>query len=399
MRQLNSALVLRAIRDAGPTTRAEIRRATGLSKPTVHEVVDALLRSGYVSESAAGDGARRPGPPARVLTFRADLGHVLGVDVGANKLLVLVADLAGDVVASERRRTDGPDSADAVLAEVSDMVDAALARAGVSRNALKAAGIGTPGVVDPDSGTITLAPQLRGWEGINLAERLGRSFSCPVLVENEAHLSVLAERERGAAVGVDDAVCIQIGVGIGAGILSGGTLYRGADGAAGEIGYLPFADGDGESAPDGFGPFEHAAGGGAFARLGARAAAAPEGSLLRRLAGGDPRAVDAAVVFEAARRGDESAQAVLAELVTRLARGIACVVTVLNPATVIIGGGLSRAGALLLDPLQERVAALVPVAPPLVLSTLGDESAALGAIHLALRSVEERLFSFVEEAG
>ena len=399
MRQLNSALVLRAIRQAGATTRTEIRRATGLSKPTVHEVVDSLLRTGYLTESAAGDGARRPGPRARVLTFRADLGHVLGIDIGANKLLVLAADLDGEIVASERRRTNGVGSADEVLNEVTATAEAALARAGISRAQLRGVGVGTPGVVDPDSGVITLAPQLPGWEGINLRERLSRSFACPVLVENEAHLSVLAERRRGAAVGVEEAVCIQIGVGVGAGILSGGNLYRGADGAAGEIGYLPLPDVEEEPAADGLGPFERAAGGSAFARLGRRAASGDEGAQLRTLAGGDPGAVDAEVVFEAARRGDEAAASVLDELVRRLARGIACVVAVLNPATVIIGGGLSRAGTLLLEPLQEHVAALVPVPPRLVLSSLGDESVALGAVQLAIQSVEDELFSFAEQVG
>jgi predicted NBD/HSP70 family sugar kinase len=104
-------------------------------------------------------------------------------------------------------------------------------------------------------------------------------------------------------------------------------------------------------------------------------------------------------VFEAARHGDEAAQRVLDELVGRLARGIACVVAVLDPAVVIVGGGLSRAGSLLLDPLAERVAALVPVPPRLVLSSLGDESVALGAVQLAIQSVEERLFSFAAAAS
>jgi predicted NBD/HSP70 family sugar kinase len=238
-----------------------------------------------------------------------------------------------------------------------------------------------------------LAPQLGGWEQIRLAERLGRDFPCPVLVENETHLSLLAERWRGAAQGVANAVFVQIGVGIGAGILIGGELYRGTAGAAGEIGYLPLPDLDGEPR-DGMGPFEHAAGGTAFARYGREAAKARRGALLRELAGGDPDAVDAQVVFAASSRGDPAAAEIVETLTLRLARGVAAVAVVLNPTSVIVGGGVSRAGAALLEPLERHLQELVPLPPRVVLSTLGDEAVALGAVRRAVQSVDERLFHF-----
>jgi hypothetical protein len=233
MRRLNAALVLRAIRDDGPATRATLQRTTGLSKPTVREVVEFLIKTGYVSESLADGTTRGPGPRARVLSFRADFGYVLGVDIGANKILALVADLNGRIVGSDRRATDGSKGAEVVLAESRTAARRALDEAGIARSSLKAVAVGTPGIVDPGSGRVTLAPQLAGWEGIRLAAVLGRSFPCRVLVDNEVHLSVLAERWLGAARGIDDVVYMQIGVGIGAGILIGGEVYRGARGAAG----------------------------------------------------------------------------------------------------------------------------------------------------------------------
>src|SRR4051812_11302429 len=237
LRRLNSAHVLRAIRAQGPISRAELAKATGLSKPTINEVVEPLVADGTVVESLSDARTRplRPGRRARLLGFRADGGHVLGIDVGADKLLVLLADLNGDVVASERRRV-GPReraSATALLAQVKATATATLRRAGVARGSLQAVGVGTPGVVDPVTGELALAPQLGGWEGLPLARRLARSFPCTVLVENEVHLSVLAERWRGAAQGIDDALFVQVGYGIGAGLLVGGRLYRGARGAAG----------------------------------------------------------------------------------------------------------------------------------------------------------------------
>lgn len=399
LRRINSAAVLRAIRAGAPISRAELARATGLSKPTVNAAVEFLLQSGYVTERIAdiGDGARRPGPRARLLSFRGDLGHVLGIDIGANKILVIVADLTGEVLATVRRATGARErqTADTILDLVGAATEAALATAGVDRSSLRAVGVGTPGVVDPASGRVTLAPQLRGWEGIRLAARLQPAFPCSVLVDNEVHLSVLAERWRGSAQGIADALYVQIGVGIGGGVLIGGNVYRGAEGAAGEIGYLPIFDPD-DDGHDGLGPFEHAAGGTAFARLGRHAATAGRSAVLLELAHGDPDAIDAEIVFEAAARGDEAATDILDELLERLARGIASSVTILNPSTVIVGGGVSRAGERLLEPLASRIAELVPVPPRVVLSTLGDESVALGAARLALQTVEERLFDVGE---
>ena len=370
LRRLNSAAVLHAVRTAGPLSRADLARTTGLSKPTVNAAVELLLEQGYVAEDGEAPSGR-PGRRPRLLRFASGLGHVLGIDIGANKVLALVADLAGDVLATERRRSEP----EALLELVEDAAAAALKRAGVT--ALKAAGVGTPGVVDPASGRVTLAPQLPGWEGIELGSRLEPALGCPVLVDNEVRLSLLAERWRGAAQEIDDAFFVQIGIGIGGGVLFGGEIYRGADGAAGEIGYLPLHD-DVE-ASDGLGPFEHAAGGSAFARLARRAGST---------------AADAEAVFAAAASGDAVATQVLEELLDRLARGIAAAIVVLNPSTVIVGGGVSRAGERLRGPLEERIREQVPVPPRVILSQLGDEAVALGGVRLALQEVEQTLFDF-----
>jgi len=370
LRRLNSAAVLHAVRADGPVSRAELARVTGLSKPTVNAAVELLLEQGYVSEDGEASSGR-PGRRPRLLRFASGLGHVLGIDIGANKVLVLVADLSGAVLATERRRTEPR----ALIEQVEEAAAAALATAQVS--ALNAVGVGTPGVVDPVSGRVSLAPQLPGWEGIELGARLEPAFGCPVLVDNEVRLSLLAERWRGAAQEIEDAFFVQIGIGIGGGVLFGGKVYRGAGGAAGEIGYLPLFDE--EEASGGLGPFEHAAGGTAFARLAQNAGLA---------------AVDAETVFAAAAAGDATAIEVLGTLLDRLARGIAAAIVVLNPATVIIGGGLSRAGEQLRGPLEERIRALVPVPPRVILSRLGDEAVALGGVRLALQQVEQTLFDF-----
>jgi predicted NBD/HSP70 family sugar kinase len=397
LRRLNSTLILDTIRRDGPISRAALARATGLSKPTVNQVAELLVERGFVEETEdVGDAPRRPGPRPRQLRFRADIGHVLGIDVGAHKTLALVADLSGHVVPSARREASGRAGRATVLLAVEDAAREALAEAGLGPDEVRIAGVSTPGVVDPESGRISLAPQIAGWDGLDLAGQLERRLGLPVVADNETRLSLLAECWRGAARDVRHVAYVQVGIGIGGALLIDGQLFRGKSGAAGEISYLLDLDEPEDDAPGGTptGPFERAAGGRAYATLGAAAVGSPGGALLRELAGGDPGAVSARTVFAAAARGDAAATAIVAELTARLGRGVANVATVVDPDLVVLGGGIGNAGAALLEPVERAIRAAVPFPPRVVLSELGDDGAALGAVRRALDAVDEVLFSF-----
>lgn len=392
VRRINRARVLEVIRLEGPVTRPEVVQMTGLSKVTVREVCDGLLTDGLVDERPPDvERPRGPGRPASRLAFRADLGHVLGIDVGADKVLVLMSDLGGDVVASHRvdLEADRRPRCDEVLSAVDEAVEAVLERAGGDRGSLRVAVAGTPGVVDPDTGVISLAPQIDGWDGTPLARELEQRLPCQVLAENEVQLAVVGERWRGAAYDLDAVVYLQLGIGVAAGIVVRGELHRGSVGGAGEIGYLP-VPGAAEP-PDGYGAFEWSAGGRAFARHGEEAARGREGARLLALAGGDAAHVDARVVFAAAAEGDRAALAIVAEIADRIAYGVATLACVLNPALIVVGGGLSNAGIMLLDPVRECVERLVPLPPPIVLSRLGERAVALGALRMALEAAHAQL--------
>jgi predicted NBD/HSP70 family sugar kinase len=364
----------------------------GLSNKTVNDVTEFLLNEGFIRDySAAEDSQTRTrGPVPRLFAFCADLGHVLGIDAGADKIVVIVADLAGNVVGSARRPTSSAKPVE-ILAGIRLAMASALAESQVDKASLKAVAIGTPGVVD--AGLIRLAPQLGDWAGVDLGHELDPSLPCPVLVRNEAHLSILAERWRGAAQGFDDAVYIQLGVGVGAALMIRGEAYGGASGAAGEIGYLPLFH-QSRVTHDGPGSFEAAVGGNAYARLGREAAATEKGAVLRDLAGGDPATVDAEIVFAAVRLGDPAARRIVETLTATLARGVAAAVVLLDPAAVIIGGGLSRAGDLLLEPLSRHLGRILPAPPRVLLSSLGSDAVALGAVRLACEFAEKQLFEF-----
>lgn len=390
LRQLNRNHVLRVIRASGPISRGDLAQDTGLSRPTVNDVVGDLVAEGIVEEHISSGLPARPGPRAKLVRFRGEAGYVLGVDIGATKSVVQLADLDGRIVGIERADTGSVRSRADVLGIIRQRIDAVTDRSAVALSAIQAVGVGSPGVVDPETGALSLAPQLPGWEGITLAEQLDPRISAPIMAANEVHLAVLGERWHGAARNVGNAVYIHIGVGIGLGILIDGKLHPGSAGAAGEIGYLPLPDDDPDR-PSDVGALEYAASGAAFARRGRAAARGPGGTRLTELAGGDPDAVDARTVFRAVAEGDSVATAICDELVELLARATASVCLVLNPATVILGGGLSQAGAGLATPLERHVRRLVPMPPRIEVSELGDLAVTYGAVRLALDHVDETL--------
>jgi predicted NBD/HSP70 family sugar kinase len=363
----------------------------------VNEVVEHLLNAGYLSERPTETGqTNKPGRRPRLFEFRTEIGYVLGVDIGANKTLAAVADLGGNVLSIQRRATT-PTSAEEILARTRALVADVLREGRVRHTSLVAAAVGTPGVVDTLTGRIRLAPQLPGWDGLDLRAAMQAELSCPVLVDNEVRLAVLAERWRGAARNSAETLLVHVGFGIGAGILIGGEIYRGATSAAGEIGSLLISE---KALPAaGLGQFEFEAGGMAYERLGREAALEPDAQILRELVSDDVSGIDASVIFEAAHMGCPAARRVLDTLIGRLARGVASAVMLLDPALVVIGGGISRAGRRLLDPLETSIRSLIPTPPPIVLSTLGDEAVALGALRLALEEADQRLLNLTPTSG
>lgn len=379
LRRLNAAATLRALRDGGECTLSELAGRVGLSRPTTEGALGELIERGLVAEDAPRPGAGL-GRPARRYRFRAGAGHALGIDIDAHRVRLAVADLGGGVGGGHRAGLDVQAPPAERIAAVRAAVKACLAGVGVGRRSLWAVAAGTPGVVAPD-GTVTSCTVVPGWEGVHLGRELSRSFSCPVLVENDANLAAVAERWRGAARDVDDVVCVHAGLHAGTGVLIGGRLHRGRWGAAGEIGMLPEMGLRDTTAVlitgQDVGPEEASA---ALAEL--TSEAGPAGPALDH----------AERVLEAAGWGAAQARAVVERLAARMARGVAATALAVDPEMIVVGGPLVRAGDLLVAELRRRVEPLCLSPVSIVASQLGDESVALGAVRLALDRIEEDLF-------
>ena len=366
--------MLDLIQRGGATSRAQIARESGLSKPTVSLALGSLVDAGLVHEVGRASGGK--GPSAVLYELNPQAGWVVGIDVGAHWLRAAVADITGKIVArlDERARAR---SSEALVRQIGDVAHRVASEAGLRWRQITHATVGSSGVLDPSRGLLAHAPNLPGWGRQGLVGAIREQLGTAVSFENDVNLAALGERSHGAGRGVDNFAFLWVGTGVGMGIVIAGELYRGAGGAAGEIGYMPIGTGD-PSDPR-FrrrGMLEEWAG--ASAVTGAARATG-----LRQAAKG---------IFAAARRGDTRAAAVVEEEAGRIAVAIAGVAPVLDPELIVLGGGIGG-NPDLLPAVDRRLRAISPFAPRLATSQLGDEAVLHGAVVTALESARDQLFT------
>lgn len=382
--------VLRLLWDEQRISRAEIARRCGLSRSTVTEIVDELLPTELIAE--VGIGPSRGGRPPIVLEFNYQAGCILGVDMGAAHVAVTLTDLRGRVLAWQDRfhpvRTD-PDGTRALIAE---LCAACLAAKPGSRRRLVGIGIAVPCPVDPAHPDRFTELVLPDWHGRGGFEQLRTRYRVPLFVENDANLGALAERWWGAGRGIDDFAYVKVATGVGSGHFVEGRIYRGATGVAGEIGHMAI-DPRGKPCVCGLR--------GCLATLvGAPALVERATELLARhpdsmLSGTRPTIE---TIENAALAGDPLGLQVAQEAAQHLGIAIAGLLNLMNPRLVILGGGLSLLGDLLLEPLRDviRNRTLVSslAAANVQTSELGSQSIAIGAATLVLDAAlaDARLF-------
>ena len=373
LKELNERTVLDTIRDGAPISRAEISRRVGISKPTVSLALQSLVEAGLVRETAPDAG--RPTYGATFFDVVPEAGLVLGLDVGARFLRGAICDLRGEVRARQDVELEGADAEGAI--DAIDALRLTLAEAsGLPLERLDCAVVGVPGVVETHSGRLALATNVPGLEGRDWAGDLRARLGLPVTVENDINLAAVGERWRGIAQGVADFVFLSVGTGLGAGLVLGGELHRGRNGAAGEVD-LVAAGRDDEIDPCATAVSAYAA------RL-----VAANGKPTRLQPPYDVRAI-----FGAARTGDEVARAVVDEEARRIALHIAPVAAVTDIALVVLGGGIGTNADLLLEPIRALLAEWLPYPPRVQVSSLGDGAVLTGALAVGLRSAVDNLFA------
>jgi glucokinase len=309
-----------------------------------------------------------------------------GVDAGGTKVEGLLVDVEmGEIL--DRRLAETP----ATDAEASVQAIVTVARELLTlRDDVAALGVGAAGMVQLD-GVMRFAPNL-AWREFPLRERIHSAIRVPTLVENDANAAAWGEFRFGAGRGSSDMLLVTVGTGIGGGIVSGGKLFRGAYGFAGEIGHIIVEPGGPLCGCGNRGCWEQVASGRALGRLGREAAAEHPESMLNELAGGDPANVTGFMVTAGAKRGDPIAVQIMSEVGRRLGEGIAGLVNILDPDVVVVGGGVIDAGQLLLEPARRAFVETVEAPEhrpevPLVPAVMGNDAGAVGAADLAWREL------------
>lgn len=360
-RLINDRAAFELLRRHGPLSRTQLRTLTGLSRPTVADLVERLTANGLVT-TAGRAGENRRGPNAALYRVVTDRSMVAGVEVRASGVLAVLADVTG----AEVGRADVPLAA----ARTPDrLVLDALTAAGAD-DTLRAVVVGTPGLVDPVGGDVTYAASLPGWHR-NLLPGLRDRLDVPVLVDNEVNLAGLAEHRSGAARGRGTFALVSIGPGLGVAVVLDGRLHRGASGGAGEVGYLPL------SVPAG----------------------SPRVSTLQELAGGPAilalaadHSVTATDPAEAVAAAAES-PGFLEALAERIAVAAAGVCAVLDPGFLVLAGPVGLAGGRrLADLVATRLAALTPLPTEVCPAAVTGDPVVHGAVGIALDMLLDDLF-------
>ena len=309
---------------------------------------------------------------------------ILGMDIGGTKLAIVVAAPDGEVLAERREPSQATEGPDAMIGRATRMAREAAAEAGVALGDVAGVGIGCGGPLDPWRGIVHNALNNPGWIDVPLVARIERELGRPAHLDNDANAAALGEHRFGAGRGVDDLVYLTISTGVGGGLILGGRLYHGVNGNAGELGHISVQVRDGRPCHCGsIGCLEaYCSGTNIAARFTEALTAGGRSSLEGR------KAIGAREVADAARDGDPLARQVWGETMELLGGGIVSIVHAFNPRLVILGGGVTRAGELLFDPVRSIVTqrAMPWLAEPveIVPARLGERAGVLGAVAVAL---------------
>ncbi|WP_425567016.1 ROK family protein [Sphaerisporangium flaviroseum] len=305
---------------------------------------------------------------------------MLAVDVGREFVRLALADLVGDIAARGDERRKGGETPAELVARLGELTRELADEAGAALEDITLTVFGTPGIHDKETGSLQLAPNLPGWERPGAIELLaGVVPDTPYIVENDVDLAAVGEGAYGLGQGVDHFALVWIGTGIGMGVVIDGKLYRGAQGAAGEISYLPVGEGD-PLVNRGRGMLE--------------SVASADGVVAQAARLGLEGLTSAKDVFDAARRQDPIACQVVAAESDHIAHALAGVIAVLDPELVVLGGGIGvQAGDLLIGPVTGRLRDLVALRVPMIkASTLGTEAVLLGAMAVGLTTARDLVF-------
>jgi glucokinase len=376
LRHTNALRVLKLLRERGSCSKADLVRASGLSAPTITNVVGDLLSAGLVKP--LGEGESNGGRPPDIIAFKAERGYVMAVKITAESVTFLLADLNGgkldthDVPLAHRETTP-----DGICTLIGDEVRRLLRKHKKRREQLLALVVGVPAITNVDEGTVLAINTLDGWHSVPLRAKLNKVVDCLVIIENDINLAAQGEHYRGAAQREDTFILIHIGSSVGAGIVLGGQTHHGAQWSAGEIGCLRLP-----STPrkrptvQAFGELETLLG----------CAGILESWHEARKGASDKETMDASGILDLAQSGDGRAEKILQQRAAIVADIVVNLSVILNPGMILLEGKIGSHPALIAG-VERQLQDSEFAATNIVAGKLGDTSTLWGGVAIALEEV------------
>ncbi|MBA4494202.1 ROK family transcriptional regulator [Paenactinomyces guangxiensis] len=388
MKSLNKSTILNMVRLHGPISRAEIAKMTKLTPPTVTNIVAELLESQLIVESDLGvsTGGRKP----IMLRINSSRFYVVGVYARAKKINAAIANLDGKIIHQLGSKVPPFPTMEEFLQTLKSLVGDCLKLAEADNQPVLGIGVGMHGLVDPQKGESVYAPHLK-LRQIPIKEFLEQEFKISVEVENDVRAIALGESWFGQGRNLSNFICVNVGTGVGAGIMIDHQLYHGTSYSAGEIGHTTI-DANGPLCSCGnIGCLEAFASGSGLVLRARQAIHSGKETTLSEMVHGDLEQLTGEIIYQAARKGDPLAIELLKETGRYLGIGLANLINTLNPSRIILHGGVSRAGSFITEPLKEVVNARSLEVPArqvsIVSSNLGKQATVIGAFTLVLKKL------------
>jgi glucokinase-like ROK family protein len=392
VREMNLAAIMDQLHKRAPISRAALAQETGLNKTTVSSLVQELIEHHFVAE--VGLNSAGTGRPAVLLEFNPTAGCIVSAEIGVDFILVICTNFVRDIIWRHKEAHAPHDAQSSILDRMQALLQQAIEIGTRQCGPLLGIALGLPGLIDQDSGTLLLAPNL-GWQNVPIRQIISKSFNAPIFLNNEANLAVLGEFLFGVAQGHSDVLYVSAGVGLGGGMIHQGQLFNGGTGLAGEFGHMTMDPNGWPCNCGNIGCWETQVSQSALFRYVADAILTEgRSSHLTELAGGKLDALTVVMVAEAAHNGDSVALESLDKVGRHLGIGIASLVNALNPQLVVFGGILSLVGEFLLPTingeLHRRALRWTDSAAKVVLARHGVDACVMGGVATVYQSILAR---------
>jgi len=382
----NKIKVLQLIRNEKEITRAEIIRLSGLSAPTVTRIVENLVQLKLIQTD--GIGSSVGGRPPQLIRFQSKENYVIGIDLGATYIRSALSNLDGEFIFEIHVSTNLKKGFDGVMEQVGELIEKLSERARQKSLTLWGIGIAVCGMVNKKSGIVEYSP-IFGWKNVNLQEALAKYTNLKIALGNVTHLIALGELLYGVGKDYKNFISINLGYGIGSGIIIDGKLFGGVDGIAGEIGHIVVDKHSNRQGLEGItGTLEAVASGYGLADIARERAGSDPESILYPINRED---IDAKKVFDAAKNGDRLANEIIDEVAGFLSIGIDTLIKLFNTECIVLSGGLVQNGDVLTEKIRTEVKnysmSAISRSVPIVTSGFGENAALMGSFSLILERI------------